>query len=309
MRGRFAPSPTGPLHLGSVYAAIASYLDVRSRDGQWLLRIEDIDPPREVEGAAELICRSLDSLALNWDEPPLFQSTRSAAYAGALDTLRHRGLSFDCGCTRRHLRAEARTGPEGFIYPGTCRDGVPVDRTPRAVRLRVTPQVIRLHDTIQGEQSQELSSEVGDFVIRRADGPYAYQLAVVVDDAWQGITRVLRGTDLLGSTARQVYLQQCLDLPRPDYLHVPVLLGPNGEKFSKSAGDTVDHIGRRASALWCFSLDLLGQRPPPSMMKEPVSTISQWAIRYWQPSELPCGKSIGWSSVSLAMHRWGIASD
>lgn len=234
-RGRFAPSPTGPLHAGSLVAALASWLDARAHDGAWLVRMEDIDPPREVPGAAPDILATLADFGMSPDEPVLWQSTRSDAYAEALARLQASGSVYGCSCTRAEIGAAAQAlGLAPGVYAGTCRAGA---RGPaRALRLRVDDAVIGFVDRWHGRMVQSLADAVGDFVVRRADGLWAYQLAVVVDDAAQGITDVVRGADLLDNTPRQVLLQRALGLPTPRYLHVPVVLSDAGEKLSKQTG-------------------------------------------------------------------------
>ncbi len=243
--GRFAPSPTGPLHAGSLVAALGSWLDARACAGRWLVRVEDVDGPRCVAGAAEHILGQLAACGLVPDEPPWFQAMRGAAYAQALQRLREAGLAYDCGCTRRDIddqlaaagRLPARHGER--IYPGTCRGGL-AGKPARAVRLltqregRAAP--IRWSDRRLGMQQQDVPSEVGDFVLRRADGLWAYQLAVVVDDAAQGVTHVVRGEDLTDNTPRQILLQRGLGLPTPAYLHLPLVQGADGQKLSKQNG-------------------------------------------------------------------------
>lgn len=231
--GRFAPSPTGPLHFGSLVAAVISWLDARAQGGTWRVRMEDLDPPREEPGAADRILRTLEVHGLHWDGPVLYQSTRLNAYADAMQCLRDRGWAYDCGCTRREMAALAQPGLEGPVYPGTCRNGLPAGKSPRALRVRTHDDPIRFCDRTQGEVCQQLASQIGDFVIRRADGLTAYQLAVVVDDAFQDITHVVRGMDLLASTPRQIHLQRLLGYPTPIYLHHPVVLDHGGAKLSK----------------------------------------------------------------------------
>jgi glutamyl-Q tRNA(Asp) synthetase len=223
--GRFAPSPTGPLHFGSLVAALASYLDARHRDGRWLLRIEDLDPPRESEDAPAQILEQLKSFGLEHDGDVLFQSTRLDAYEAALNELSEKGLVFPCTCSRRQT-------PK--VYPGTCRSRA-FDETlePFAFRLRIDDSDIRITDACVGDRSWNLEREVGDFIVKRKDGLFAYQLAVVVDDAFQEITHIVRGNDLLDSTPRQVYTNRCLDLSIPAYLHFPVITGDDGHKLSK----------------------------------------------------------------------------
>jgi len=249
--GRFAPSPTGPLHAGSIVAALASWLDARAREGRWLVRIEDVDQPRCVAGADRVILQQLADCALVPDEPPLWQSARSAAYACALERLVAGAMAYPCACSRKDIeqalaalgRPRVRHGE--LVYPGTCRHGLQ-GRTPRAWRFHVRPGLVPWRDRRLGPQAQDVQVEVGDFVLRRADGLWAYQLAVVVDDGEQGITHVVRGEDLADNTARQILLQRALGLPTPSYLHTPLVLGPDGEKLSKRNGaralDTGDPV-------------------------------------------------------------------
>ncbi len=253
--GRFAPSPTGPLHAGSLVAALASALDARARGGHWLLRIEDLDPPREVPGAAAEILAQLRALGFRHDGPVMHQSARGARYLEAFEALRARGLVYPCACTRREI-ADSLTRAGEFprrnrelVYPGTCRDGIGAGRSPRAWRVRVDRTIVQWQDRCGGRHREELAREVGDFVLRRADGLWAYQLAVVVDDADQGVTDVVRGADLLGSTARQIYLQELLGYPRPRYLHVPVVTDAHGEKLSKQTGATAIDTARPVAEL------------------------------------------------------------
>lgn len=235
-RGRFAPSPTGPLHAGSLAAALASWLDARAHGGQWLVRIEDLDPPREVPGAARRILQTLARFGLASDEAPVFQSRRGDLYQAALRQLERADLVYGCACSRADVVAAQRTlGLSADIYPGTCRSGTG-GRPARAVRLRVPDAAIGFDDRAGGRFVQNLARDVGDFVIRRADRLWAYQLAVVVDDAEQRITDVVRGADLLQNTPRQIFLQRALGLPTPRYLHVPVVTNPRGEKLSKQTG-------------------------------------------------------------------------
>lgn len=240
-RGRFAPSPTGELHAGSLVGALASYLDARAHDGVWLVRIEDIDGPRTVRGADRAILETLARFGMQSDEPPIWQSARTERYALAFARLEQADLIYPCGCTRKEIAdslASAHARHTTLAYPGTCRRGLR-GKTARAWRIRVPEgkdAIVTFEDRWQGPQQQDLALEVGDFVLKRADGQWAYQLAVVVDDAEQGITHVVRGADLLDSTARQIYLQRCLGVPTPVYLHVPVVVDANGEKLSKQTG-------------------------------------------------------------------------
>jgi glutamyl-Q tRNA(Asp) synthetase len=270
--GRFAPSPTGPLHLGSLVAAVGSWLSARAAGGRWLVRIEDLDTPRVVPGSAEEIVEALKRYGLEPDEEPVWQSRRSELYAGALRTLRDRGLVFECGCSRAEVQraASAPVGQEP-VYPGTCRNGLPDGRIARATRFRSSDDVIVIHDAVQGE----LAEKAGDFVIKRADGPFAYQLAVVVDDAEQSVTEVVRGADLLNSTPKQVALQRALGLPAPRYVHLPLVVGVDGSKLGKRDGalplPTLDE-GRVRQTL-STALRILGLEvaPGPHMLEEALA--------------------------------------
>ncbi|MES2634666.1 MAG: tRNA glutamyl-Q(34) synthetase GluQRS [Pseudomonadota bacterium] len=239
--GRFAPSPTGPLHAGSLVAALASWLDARANGGQWLVRIEDVDTPRCVAGAAQTILQQLADCGLVPDQPPVWQSQRGNIYQQALDQLIADGAAYPCGCSRKDVEEAlaAQGSPHQrhaeLVYPGTCRNGLH-GKPARAWRLRVPPGIVQWHDRRLGMQHQDVEHEVGDFVLKRADGLWAYQLAVVVDDADQGVTHVVRGEDLADNTARQIALQRALGLPLLSYLHTPLVLGSHGEKLSKQNG-------------------------------------------------------------------------
>lgn len=285
-RGRFAPSPTGPLHVGSLVAALGSFLDARANNGAWLVRIEDLDPPREVAGAADHILRTLERLALPWDGEVMYQSRRHEAYADAVHALRAMGAVYPCACTRKEIADSALVGVEGPVYPGTCRGGLAAGRQARALRVRVDPDVVRFTDLIRGETTMSLAREVGDFVMQRADGFYAYQLAVVVDDAAQGITHVVRGADLIGSTARQIHLQRLLGLATLRYAHLPVVLSESGEKLSKQTGATALDL-RAAGALLCKALTFLGQAPPAELAHETPEVVVEWGRAHWNLSVVP----------------------
>jgi glutamyl-Q tRNA(Asp) synthetase len=232
--GRFAPSPTGSLHLGSLVAAVGSWLFARKAGGRWLVRMEDLDTPRVVPGSAEEILEALRRYGLEWDGDVVWQSRRTNLYEDALRQLRARGLVYDCGCSRSDLqRAASAPATAEAIYPGTCRSGLPPGRVARAVRFRAPDERIAFNDAIHGRMEENIAAETGDFVIKRADGPFAYQLAVVVDDTDQGVTQVVRGGDLLPSTARQIALQRALGLPTPSYAHLPLVVGPDGKKLGK----------------------------------------------------------------------------
>ena len=286
-RGRFAPSPTGPLHFGSLVAALASHAEARARRGRWLLRIEDVDLPRAQPDAERDIVATLTRYGFAWDEPILRQSERSARYAEALARLIERGLAYPCACSRRDVQA-APVGAGGeHVYAGTCRDGIPPSRaarSERAWRIRVGNAAVAFDDRLQGAQAQDLARDVGDFVIKRADGLFAYQLAVVVDDAEQSITDIVRGADLLASTPRQIHLQRLLDLPQPSYLHVPVALDGAGEKLSKQtrARALPDDPLPALAAAWTF-LD----QPMPMSAPRSVAEFWDFAARAWTPRHLP----------------------
>lgn len=283
--GRFAPSPTGPLHFGSLVAALASYLEARQQQGEWLLRMEDLDTPRNMPGAADAILRSLEAFGFEWDGPVVYQSERHDLYAAALARLQEDGLVYPCGCTRKEIADSAIHGIEGAIYPGTCRSGLPPGKTARAWRIRAENRTIGFDDAIQGHVAQNLARDIGDFVLKRADGFYAYQLAVVVDDADQAITHVVRGADLLDSTPRQIYLQQVLGLPAMHYAHIPVVLNAQGEKLSKQTQAAAVDDRQPATQLW-QALDFLQQSPPAAIRNAPLADIWQWADQNWQLSRI-----------------------
>ena len=288
-RGRFAPSPTGPLHFGSLVAALASYCDARAAGGEWLVRIEDVDAPRAHRAAESAILETLERYGFEWDGEVVRQSQRNAAYAAALARLCAAGHAYECACTRRELGAAPLSASGEHVYPGTCRDGIPQDRaarTQRAWRLRVGDARITFRDRLQGVLTQRLARDVGDFVIRRADGLYAYQLAVVVDDALQRVTHVVRGADLLVSTPRQILLQRLLGYPELSYLHAPVVINVHGQKLSKQtrAAPLPDDSSAALLAAWRF----LDQRQPEaSQAPASVAEFWSWAIRAWNPARLP----------------------
>jgi glutamyl-Q tRNA(Asp) synthetase len=285
--GRFAPSPTGPLHFGSLLAAVGSYCLARQTGGRWLLRIEDLDAPRTVPGAADQQLRTLEAFGLEWDGDIVWQSRRQGAYEAALQQLRQQGAIFDCGCSRREILASApHPGEEGPVYPGTCRAGLAEGALPRAVRLRVPGEPITFVDAVFGIVCQGLAAAVGDFVLRRADGLFAYQLAVVVDDAAAGVNQVVRGADLLSSTPRQIFLQRCLGLPAPNYAHLPLALGHDGEKISKRHGDLSLLPGEEGRDLW-RALRFLGQQLPEELAGESASEILRWAVPHFDVRRVP----------------------
>ena len=274
--GRFAPSPTGDLHFGSLVAAVASYLQAKSAGGHWLIRVEDIDPPREVPGSADRILEDLQRFGMQPDQPVLYQSKRSDAYELAITDLLDQGQAYWCGCSRSEL-------PASGIYPGTCSNGLPKGKSPRSVRLRVNDVAVSFTDHVQGQVEENLRKLVGDFVIKRADGLAAYQLAVVVDDAFQGVTEVVRGADLLGSTARQIHLQNCLGLATPVYAHHPVAIGSDGTKLSKRFGSDPVASSSPAQALE-MALRFLGQPCPEGLSDK---ELMAWALSNWRLSRIP----------------------
>jgi len=283
--GRFAPSPTGPLHAGSLVAALASWLDVRANRGRWLVRIEDVDTPRCVPGVDRLILRQLSDCGLSPDEPPLWQSQRTDLYQQALDALVARNQAYPCACTRSDIEAELqRLGrPKSrhgeLVYPGTCRAGLH-GRAARAWRLRTDPQPVSWTDRRLGPQVQDVEQEVGDFVLKRADGLFAYQLAVVVDDGAQGITHIVRGEDLADNTARQILLQRALGLPTPHYLHTPLVLGANGEKLSKQNGAQALDTREPLAALNAAAA-VLGLQVQASLLADWLAQATrQWAATW-----------------------------
>ena len=275
--GRFAPSPTGPLHFGSLVAAVASYLQASAHDGRWLVRIEDIDPPREQAGAAALIIEALERYGFEWDGDVIFQSETLGAHNEVLRHLLAEGLAYPCGCSRKDL-ANAPRGPLGIIYPGTCRDGCDAEET--AIRLRTTDDPITFEDGLQGTITQRLQSESGDFVIRRRDGLIAYQLAVVVDDESQGVTEIVRGIDIIDSTPRQIWLQRLLGYRTPAYVHIPVVTHPDGDKLSKLTGAPAIPLENTERVLFA-ALTALQQSPPADLAAATLTDIWAWARANW----------------------------
>jgi len=284
--GRFAPSPTGPLHFGSLLAAVASFLEARKHDGQWLLRVEDIDPPREVAGATDEILAALERYGFEWDGPVSYQSASRDAHDAAIQILADAGKVYRCGCSRKDLVTAAR-GALGTIYPGTCRSGSEALEAAQRVVTEDVPVVFT--DLLQGPQTQRLESESGDFIVLRRDGLVAYQLAVVVDDHLQGVTHIVRGIDLLDSTPRQIWLQQLLGYGTPEYSHIPVALNKFGQKLSKSHGAKAITL-ERISATLHAALGMLGQAPPGELRDSEPADIWSWAIANWD-IEVLCGQS------------------
>ncbi len=290
--GRFAPSPTGPLHFGSLVAAVGSYLDARRHDGLWYLRMEDVDRQRCPSGMSSEILHLLDDYGFEWDGEVIYQSLRDGSYRAALEHLHAAGRVFPCTCTRNEL-ADSQLSPPvrlasdgALIYPGTCRTGLSQGRSARTWRLRVNDESICFDDAIQGRIEQDLPGAVGDFVLLRADGFFAYQLAVVVDDAEQGISHVVRGADLLYSTPRQILLQRLLGLPTPRYGHLPVALNAAGEKLSKQS-HAVPLCRSQAIPAVLAALRFLGQEPPLELHDAALGELWQWAIANYSPDKVP----------------------
>ncbi len=272
--GRFAPTPTGPLHMGSLVAALASYLDAKAHQGQWLLRIEDLDPPREDPNAKTLIPQQLIAHGLHWDGDLTFQSEHSARYEHALEQLRQQQRLFACTCSRKQLA--------GQLHQGNCHSTLHGET---AWRLLVDDQTWMFVDRVYGEQSQNLQHQVGDPVLKRKDGLYAYQLAVVVDDEASGVTHVVRGADLLDNTQRQLYLQACLGYTHPEYLHLPLVINEQGQKLSKqNQAKALDLTQVEANLFQC--LGFLHQQPPAHLAQSSCSEQLRWAIEHWQPEHI-----------------------
>lgn len=316
--GRFAPSPTGPLHFGSLIAAVASYCDAKNNIGKWLVRMEDLDKPREMAGAADTILRQLEAFGFEWDGDIVYQSQRTALYEHALEKLKQHSVIYPCTCSRKEIADSAiSSGIEGAIYPQTCyqkwlknstRENyasvtvkvIPIlpkclsTKSNVTTRMDIGSQRIHLEDAIkieffdvvQEQVSQHLASDIGDFVLKRADGLFAYQLAVIVDDAAQHISHIVRGADLLASTPRQIYLQQLLGFSTPSYAHVPVAVNAAGEKLSKQTlAKAID--AHFAAQLIADALQFLGQKPPGDLAQNTLPDIWQWAIKNWQISMVP----------------------
>jgi glutamyl-Q tRNA(Asp) synthetase len=285
--GRFAPSPTGPLHFGSLIAAVASYCDAKAKHGKWLVRMEDLDKPREVRGAADTILQQLEAFGFTWDEQVIYQSQRAAYYEAALQSLKQNKLVYPCTCSRKEIvDSAASTGVEGIIYPKTCLNHPPKTNKNAAFRVITTEKNGSFTDAIQGNITQNIAKDIGDFILKRADGLFAYQLAVVVDDASQHITDIVRGADLLASTPRQIYLQQLLNLAVPHYAHVPVAVNTTGEKLSKQTlAKPID--AQLAAPLLTNALTFLGQQPPADLAKQAITDIWHWAINHWQIAKVP----------------------
>ncbi len=285
--GRFSPSPTGPLHFGSLVAALGSYLDARARGGSWIVRMEDVDEPRTQPGAADAILATLESCGFEWDGPVVFQSRRRNLYQAAFDRLVAAGAMYPCGCTRKEIADSALAIDGARIYPGTCRSGLAPGRTARAFRVRTEETAIEFTDRLQGPIGRNVGREAGDFILLRADGLFAYQLAVVVDDADQGITDVVRGADLLDSTARQIHLQHLMGYPTPDYLHLPVAVNSRGEKLSKQTG--ADPVGATSLPL---AFAFIGHALPAGLVATRPAEMLAWGVANWDVARVPKARAI-----------------
>ncbi len=296
-KGRFAPSPTGPLHFGSLIAATASYLEAKVNNGEWIVRLEDLDRPREVAGAAKSILQTLEAYGFEWSSELLYQSQRTDAYQAALDHLKIHNQIYPCCCSRKEIADSATgIGIEGLIYPGTCRNGlsrcsITKPNKHLAYRIKVPQTTIEFNDVIQGKLTQHLATDIGDFILKRADSLFAYQLAVVIDDAMQGITHVVRGADLLDSTPRQIYLQQRLGLTTPSYAHVPIASNAQGEKLSKQTLAQAIET-KNANQQLLQTLIFLGQSPPYELQHEPLNTLWEWAKTHWSLHHVPKKRTI-----------------
>jgi len=286
--GRFAPSPTGPLHFGSLIAATASYLNVRHhKNGHWLLRIEDLDKQRSHSKHSTTIIKQLEAYNFLWDGEILYQSQRSQAYQAAFDQLSD--FTFACECTRKTLQTalQKNTGKYSYVYPGTCREkGKKLNCSNCSFRIRTDSNKLSFTDQIQGNFSQKLESDVGDFVLKRADGSFTYQLAVVVDDAWQGINQITRGADLLDNTPRQLYLQKLLGFSQPDYAHIPVVTTTDGKKFSKQNQCPAISTHNKRNTL-IKVLNFLGQSPPNASEFANLDDLWSFAIQNWDQNKIP----------------------
>lgn len=290
--GRFAPSPTGPLHFGSLLAAVGSFLDAKANNGKWLVRMEDLDPPREQAGAADHILQTLELHGFEWDGSVEYQSQRHQLYADALETLKKRDLIYPCSCSRQLIAKRDSSGPYGTIYSGHCRN--PKNRqtsTTYSLRLQTENSLLGFHDLIQQDYQQNLEQEIGDFNVQRRDGLFSYHLAVTVDDAAQGITHIVRGFDLLESTPRQIYIQQLMGFSTPEYAHLPIAVNREGDKLSKQTfAPALNSTDAPANIIQ--ALEFLGQQPPAELKQANLNTVWQWALANWSLAQVPCEEKI-----------------
>jgi glutamyl-Q tRNA(Asp) synthetase len=280
-RGRFAPSPTGPVHFGTLVSAVGSYLQAKKNNGEWLIRMEDVDITRKVDGADIEILNTLEAFGFEWHGKIIYQSEQTDYYQQALERLISQSLVFPCSCSRKQL---ASSGSD--IYPGTCRNQPLASKDEHALRLLAKNTTIEFTDTVMGKQSQNMAQQCGDFVIKRRDGLFAYQLAVVVDDALQNVTEIVRGSDLLDSTPRQIYLQQLLGYATPAYCHLPLAVDSAGNKISKSDDATKVEIKNREKLI-CSVLEFLAQKPPADLSASNINDIWSWAVEHWDIGQVP----------------------
>jgi len=297
-RGRFAPSPTGPLHFGSLLAAVASYLQAVVAGGEWLVRIEDIDPPREPAGATEQIVNALRIHGFEWSGDILFQRNNLQRFEAVAESLMERRLAFACTCTRDSVREVARPGPVGPVYPGTCRDKSFDGQQDHALRMRTDGQHVTFEDRLQGRIDCSLEQDIGDFVIRRKDGLIAYSLAVALDDHDQGITEIVRGIDLLHFTPAQIHLQRVLGLETPAYMHIPIAVTRDGDKLSKQTGAPELDIRSPVDNLF-RCLKALRQRPPVALNSSSVDAVWNWARNNWRPDKLINCRNVPATNINL----------
>jgi glutamyl-Q tRNA(Asp) synthetase len=285
-KGRFAPSPTGPVHYGTLIAAVGSYLQAKKNNGEWLIRMEDVDTTRKIDGADTDILRTLELFGFEWDGEVIYQSRQTEYYEQALEQLISQSLVFPCFCSRKQL-----AGSNSNIYPGTCRQRRLPEKNKHALRVIANNINIEFNDAVMGKQSQNIKQQCGDFIIKRRDGLFAYQLAVVVDDAMQNISEIVRGADLLDSTPRQIYLQQLLHYSTPDYCHLPLAVDATGNKISKSEGGSKINPNDRGKLLISV-LEFLGQKPPADLLESNINDIWTWAVKHWQIKRVPAIKNI-----------------
>lgn len=296
-RGRFAPSPTGPLHFGSLLAAISSYAQARQHNGQWLVRIEDIDLPRCDPAFSTDILKTLECYGMNWDEEIIYQSQRDELYQTVLDDLSAKNHSYGCACSRKQINENITDADKQPVYPGTCRNGLKEGSIARSIRLRTNNKTITFNDLIQGNYSQNIASQVGDFIIKRADNIFAYQLAVVVDDEMQNITEIVRGSDMLDSTPRQIFLQQLLAYSTPAYMHIPIAVTAEGQKLSKqNRALPVATDDPRATLI--EALTFLQQQPPQDLQDCDIDSIWAWIIQHWSVKAIPAQYAIPYNDAN-----------
>lgn len=291
-RGRFAPTPSGPLHFGSLTTAVGSYLQAKSQNGQWRIRIDDLDPPRVVKGAADTILKCLEIYGLNWDGPVLYQSSRHDAYQAALDELNKIGMIYPCACSRKDIKDTlAANRKTSLVYPGTCRNGLKQGQQAETWRVKTDNSVIEFEDLFLGTSSQHVQKKVGDFLVKRVGDYYAYHLAVVVDDAYQGYTEIIRGYDLLESAHRQIFLQKLLNIIPPAYGHLPLVLNDQGKKMSKQNLTEKSIINSDPVPTLCAALRVLGQPLPEGILESDIDSFWEWAIKNWRVEAVPAGKA------------------